>query len=390
MKRLVYNPRVDVYIKADDGVYDISPFVTSCMVNRKVNQVSPAQVTFRNPKFQFTERAYHDPITKTKVWGPVFHPMDPIVITMTRLRDRPIQVFTGYCDSTPYLQLFPGLATLDASCTIKRLQYTYWDPGLPFVWEFLMNSGWQINPQFGLFNANAATKPVGKQTKNNTQKLSDSNFGKLLFDILHEIGNWPNDTIFIEKLPSEIFDMIGQLFELFKSDSQEGEQEFHDLLKQIIGTSSLGGGGGGGSSVPGQNGTLTGGGITPSQATFAVGVSMCTGLDPRICGAWVIHENCGNFNFLCIGGAGNLSSFGSMDEGIKATCNLLQGSLYTGIIKSAGGSLTEQAAAIDASPWCSGVCYGTNGIDLVHIAQTLKFTPTAQHGGGGHGNPARA
>jgi hypothetical protein len=255
MKRLVYNPRIDCYIKADDGIYDLSPYVTECMVNRKVNQVSPASVTFRNPNFMFTEHVYKDPVTKKTVMGPAFHPQDPIIISMTRLRDRPIQVFTGYCDSTPYLQLFPGIAGIDASCTLKRLMYTYWDPGLTFVWDWLMAHGWQINQQVGgIANPQQEHRNLDQQgDKKDNLKLTDGSFGKLLFDFMAEIGGWDPSTVYIEKLPDTIAPLVTQLFEEFKSDSEQSTKEFQQLMQNLIGTSALGGGDGG-----------TGGGATGS------------------------------------------------------------------------------------------------------------------------------
>jgi hypothetical protein len=103
--------------------------------------------------------------------------MDPIIITLTRLKGRPIQVFTGYCDTTPYVQLLPGVASITASCTLKRLQYTYWDPALPFVREFMLANGWAVQDQGVAINYN-----VEEQNSTST----DGNIGSLLYKILKE------------------------------------------------------------------------------------------------------------------------------------------------------------------------------------------------------------
>src|SRR4051794_19538039 len=129
MKRLVYSPKAYVYIQTDersekvpDGIYNISDLVVSGSITRKVNQISTANVTFQNPGFQFT-----------KPGAPTFHPMDKITIFLQRLPHFPVQSFTGYLDETPYYQMYPGTVSLRASCTLKRLQHTYFDPGLPFM-----------------------------------------------------------------------------------------------------------------------------------------------------------------------------------------------------------------------------------------------------------------
>lgn len=249
MRRLVYSPKVNVYIKADTGIYDLSPYITNCTVDRKVNQVSNANVTFRNPDFIWTKNKYTDPITKEDVVGPVFHPMDPIIISMTRLRDRPIQVFTGFCDSTPYLTLFPGTVQLTSSCTLKRLLYTYWDPGLPFVQEWMAKHGWTETG--GAFGAGGIINPSKTKSDPKKNSVSDAGLAKLLFEVLTEIGHWPEDAIFIEALPPDIVDLVTTLFDMEKQDSQQAQQQFQDLLHQIIGTSSLGGGGGPGTTGSG-------------------------------------------------------------------------------------------------------------------------------------------
>jgi len=279
MQRLVYNPRIDVFIKADDGVYDISPYVTGFTVNRKVNQVSTASIQFRNPKLMFTEHQTKDKATGEKHIGPIFHPMDPIIITMTRLRDHPIQVFTGYCDTTPYLSLYPGIVSVEASCTLKRLQYTYWDPGLTFVWNWLMSHGWQVDAKRGgTANPIQDKKDSGASSDDGEPdpeaNITDSSIGRLLFDFMTEIGGWEEKDIYIEKLPPDIVPLISQMFDIFKNESKQSHQDFISLIHDIIGTASLGGGG---STSP--NGGLThisgdsppkGTPVTPKQ----VGVEM--------------------------------------------------------------------------------------------------------------------
>ena len=240
MKRIVYSPKVYAFVKADTGIYDLTPYILDCSVTRKINQVSSATVTFRNPNRMFTNGEN----------GPLFHPMDPIVIFMSRLKDRPVQLFTGYCDRTPYFQLKPGSATIQASCTLKRLLYTYWDPGLPFVARVLAQRGWSMTRPDGGINLSmmgTATNPDndGGGNSNNNEgsanevpQITDGSIGALLFDVLLYIGNWTPDSIYIEKIPEGLYDTAKNLIEMINDE----ESEVEALLKYLIGENGFGAG----------------------------------------------------------------------------------------------------------------------------------------------------
>jgi len=240
MKRLIYSPSINVWVKSDTGVFDLSPYVTDCTIDRRINSVSYANVTFRNPKvpdsdfktqskFLFTE---HKTINDNTVkYGPMFHPMDPIIITMTRLRGRPIQVFTGFCDTTPYVQLYPGTAKLTASCTLKRLQYTYWDPALPFVKEFMEKNGWAITKSGTAFNS----------APQNTGNLNDSSIGYLLYKLLEEVGGWDPNDIYIQELPgTKISQLVAKLYKDIEKEEANSIKDFHDFLHKIVGAAAYG------------------------------------------------------------------------------------------------------------------------------------------------------
>lgn len=256
MKRLIYSPMINVWIQTDTGVFDLSPYVTDFQIDRRVNEVSLATVSFRNPRvtderdpsktrFMFTEHIANDGTVR-----PMFHPMDPITITLTRLKGRPIQVFTGYCDTTPYVQLKPGIAKLDASCTLKRLEYTYWDPALLFVRNFMEKNGWGISPQGTALSPDAEKRRV----KNN-----DSSIGFLLYSVLTEIGGWSDKNIFIQELPGDkIAKMVRKLYQDTTRANNAALTDFHKFLGDVIGSAKYGSaGGGGGGGDEGQNNAAT-------------------------------------------------------------------------------------------------------------------------------------
>lgn len=348
MKRLVYTPKVNAYVKTDYGIFDISEYITEGDLQRKLDQVSSAKITLRNPDKKWTKHHYVNPVTKEEEVGPIFHPMDPITIIMTRLNNRPIQVFTGYLDSTPYFHLFPGTVTLQASCTLKRLLHTYFDPGLPFFEEFLVANGWQVTEGVGITHPSA-----DGSTAFDKGAVKDSGFGELLLAVLKQIGGWNEDTIYIEKIPNGLIELVSNLFEPASKAAAASNEELTDLLHKLIGTASLGSGGG----IPASNdefspvsGSVTGTNMTPAHAEFVSLLAGYVGLSLKVIGAWVAYENGPDDNPLNIGPG---HSYGTVKAGAKATADLLKtSSYYQGIMASVGKSDQDQVAAISASPWC--------------------------------------
>jgi len=155
-----------------------------------------------------------------------------------------MQVFTGFCDTTPYIQLFPGTCKIKASCTIKRLLYTYFDPGLPFVWEFLQSHGWQVNAQLGgITNPQEETAPAKKFRPDGTPyvKQTDGSIGGLLFDTLIEIGGWSDETIFIESLPDGIVDTVENIYkEMALTAEASARADLNYFLEGALGGGSYG------------------------------------------------------------------------------------------------------------------------------------------------------
>jgi hypothetical protein len=238
MQRLVYSPTVKAMIRTRDGVIDISDYIVSGTVNRVLNEVSTAELIIRNPYKKFTTKG-----------NPTFRPMDDIQIWGSRYKDHPVQLFTGYLDTTPYLQLFPGTCSLQASCTLKRLLHTYWDPGLPYVWNWLGKWGWQVDPtsgsiispkQFTQSSGINASDGVSKQELNNAL-LTDGSVGNLLFNFLVDVGKWkgskdPNESqVLIEKLPDGIVSTVSAMMEQYQKDDAETEAEVKKFFSDLIG-----------------------------------------------------------------------------------------------------------------------------------------------------------
>jgi murein DD-endopeptidase MepM/ murein hydrolase activator NlpD len=247
MQRLVYTPRAYVFVKDANGdIRDVSRYVTGGSVSRKTSQVSSADITIRNPKRMFT--------TPNSKGLTAFSPMDPITIYLKRLRGRPVRVFTGFLDKTPYWQMYPGTITLKASCTLKRLLHTYFDPALPYTQSFLAAYGWIPDPQnpgqwFSHTGLNdwkrSADEDAEEYEKLTGQRLpDDGSIAQLLYATMKHIGNWKDRDIYIETLPKDLFERLAELAKQFEDDADATRKEFNELMRRIIGEGSYGDGDG--------------------------------------------------------------------------------------------------------------------------------------------------
>jgi Peptidase family M23 len=245
MKRLVYSPSVKAWVKSDTGVVDLSPYITNCMIHRRIDDVSKLEIVFRNPKITDSNGKQRFMFTEHEVDGkimPLFHPMDPITVVCERIAGRPIQMFTGYCDTTPYVQLFPGVARIKASCTLKRLQHTYWDPALPFVDDFMKTYGWNVNPNTGAASPSAKRAKIleTKTIFSTGENLNDGSIANLLFAVLQEIGGWDPSNIWIQSLPDNIVSTVYKLFDEFTSENKKVNIEISNFLSTLVGSGSFG------------------------------------------------------------------------------------------------------------------------------------------------------
>ena len=230
MRRLVYSPKAYVYIQTDQGVYNISDLVVAGSVHRKVDQVSTAEVTFQNPDFTFTQAG-----------APTFRPMDKITIFLQRLPGFPVQSFTGYLDESPYFQMYPGTVSLRASCTLKRLKYSYFDPGLPFMTQFFARYGWQSDTNGTIKNPSSVGVDTSDPGAN--QYAQSASMSGLLFASLKHIAGWDPNDILIESLPEGLVDRIGKIYTVLSEEQEDVAKDFEEWLKSFIGTSATGDGG---------------------------------------------------------------------------------------------------------------------------------------------------
>jgi cell wall-associated NlpC family hydrolase len=222
MRRFIYAPEVTAFIRSEEAnkVIDVSKDIVSGSVSRRLDATSSATLVLQNKFGLYTRK---------------FKPMDRIAIFMRRIGD-PMLVFSGYVDEAPFYQMFPAPVTIEASCTIKLLQNTYFDPGLPFMTQWFMKFGWVYDPSSG--NITAPFGGFGNYDSKSTQsKFSDGNLTRLISAALHEIAGWPLDHIFIRSIPGEF---KATLHNLMQEEALEYKEDYEHMVATMTAILGIG------------------------------------------------------------------------------------------------------------------------------------------------------
>jgi len=261
MKRLVYQPKVTCMImrdsalkgrapkdigKLDEFLIDVTDDIVNGSVNRRLNAMSDITLTLQNKNGRYTRNN-------------IIQPMDRIILRMCRV-GTPFLVFSGFVDDAPYYQLYPGTVTISASDTLKLLHNTYFDPGLLYMQSWFVAHGWSYDAATG-----ALTK-LGVSTPSAGIGNDDlgGHMGDLIFAMLTEIAQWPDESISIYNLPPKFIKSISVLFQDVTDDSEAAYNETVRLLDKLyggLGSSLLPPGtvtGSDGSSTPGTPNPQTG------------------------------------------------------------------------------------------------------------------------------------
>ena len=184
LKTFVYSPEVRVVIAHNETSgavpgaavqYDVSADVVRCTLIRPENPAATFAVTLQNKDLRYT------PPNASGVTKPRFSRMDRIVVYMKKTGWT--QVFSGYLDTVPYRQLYPGTVDLKATCTIKRLVNTWFNPDLPESNALLQQQGLP-----GVLDGSVPVPDLG--------------LGELLQRILVIVGGWDLSNIHVQNFPT--------------------------------------------------------------------------------------------------------------------------------------------------------------------------------------------
>lgn len=195
MRTLVYSPDVRVLVIHNGTQYDVSKDVVRVTLIRKENSASTVFVSLANKRGRYSSK-----IT----------PMDRITVYMKRIRW--IQTFSGYVDTGPHTQLYQGVITVKATCTLKRLLHTWWNPS--------KTESMQLFNQMG----------YARITAGDGQPQYDSGLGSLLANLLMQVGGWNRSNIHIANFPVTFYNFLSSQIQANQAANQAQLQKFRRLL----------------------------------------------------------------------------------------------------------------------------------------------------------------
>lgn len=205
MKTLVYSPEVRIYVLHKGVQYDVSADLIRGAVLRRENSAASLTFTLANkPLTPGGQPRYNagQPFA--------FSRMD--VVTVYMKKTRMIQVFTGFLDSIPYRQLYPGVATFTATCTLKKIMHTWWNPATPANQSFMSGYGFLAT------------------TGGDGQFPADSNIGGLIREVLEKVGNWPRSKIRIQNFPMAFFPFVQEYLNRNMPGYRAAEKAFMTMV----------------------------------------------------------------------------------------------------------------------------------------------------------------
>ena len=203
MNTLVYAPECRIIIARNNKEYDVSQDITAVSLRRPENSVASLAFTLSNKPISDTKN------TELRYSG-LFDRMDRIVCFLKRIEE--IQVFSGYLDSVPLVQGFGGTCNFRASCTLKRLLYTYWDPGLP------ASAGIMDSYNTAILEQDAGESQI------------DSGLGSILRRLLQDVGGWSSQNVHVQKFPLGYIRYMTQALERSQNPNQENLRKFRRML----------------------------------------------------------------------------------------------------------------------------------------------------------------
>jgi hypothetical protein len=229
MATFVYAPGIRVYIDTErHGTIDISNDLVDYTLQRRSDGPSTLNFSLQNIK---------------RKYDGVFTPNDRIIVELKRVTW--VRVFTGLLNSVPLITAWPRVVALSASCSLKRLQYWYWDPQLASSFQTVMQAvGDGIN-------------------------TADAGISNAIRTLLKEVVGWPENKVHIGAIPPNWFQLILPYARALVDQIEESDTYVTNLL------GATGYGSVGGSYVGGPSGVVASGVFKSPKVykgeTFSVG-----------------------------------------------------------------------------------------------------------------------
>jgi hypothetical protein len=215
MPSFIYAPQIKVYVETGGNILnknvrpqtlDVSDDIVRGRLTRRVDGVSDLQLTLTNQRRKYDQ---------------VFTPNDRITVLMKRVTW--LRVFTGYLNSVPLMTGWPRDVELTASCSLKRLQYWYWDPESAYTQQMIMN-------------ALSAAQGTGMN--------SDGGMTNVVLSVLKEVVGWPESKVHIAKIPDDWFKTAYKIAEAVDKSAQESDDLAQQFFQSLGGAGTVGTSGG--------------------------------------------------------------------------------------------------------------------------------------------------
>ncbi|MET7363279.1 NlpC/P60 family protein [Streptomyces sp. NPDC005562] len=216
MPNFVLAPGVKVYIATQKhGIIDVSDDLVEGSMTRRSDGVSSFSFSLQNAR-----RKYDGVLT----------PNDRISVQMKRLTW--VQVFTGYLNQVPLITAWPRVVHLKSSCSLKRLQYWYWDS----------------HAEASQAMVRQALTDAGKDSG-----VSDGGMTNVVLTILKKVVGWPESKVHIAKIPGKWFSVVEGLAKQINAELDEADEVARTLF-EALGSASVGEGGADASALTGKYG----------------------------------------------------------------------------------------------------------------------------------------
>jgi hypothetical protein len=199
----VVAPGVKVYVATQKhGIIDVSDDLVEGQMIRRSDGVSSFNFSLQNAR---------------RKYDGVMSPNDRVSVQMKRLKW--VQVFTGYLNKVPLVTAWPRVVHLTSSCSLKRLQYWYWDSHTEASQTMVRNA------------LTDAKKDTG---------VSDGGMTNVALTVLKKVVGWPESKVHIARIPGTWYSVIETLAKQINAELDSADEIARALLEQL-GTASVGG-----------------------------------------------------------------------------------------------------------------------------------------------------
>lgn len=201
LRTFIYSPEIRIIIAHNGMQFDMSDDIVRATIHRPENSAATLFFTVHNKGLRYTPT----------VGKPFFSRMDRVVVYLKKTTW--VQVFAGYLDTIPFKSLYPGTVDFKATCTIKRLMYTYWNPDLTQSSQILNQLS---TPEVALGG--------------DAQGGNDSGLGSMLRRLLVVVGGWDVMNIHIQNFPQSFYLFLKQQVERWQTANAPNVERFKQML----------------------------------------------------------------------------------------------------------------------------------------------------------------